>query len=84
MASPDRVKQVGVLGAGTIGASWVAWFLSRGMHVAVYDPNPAAEDYVRRFIANAWPTVSRLGMTADASPDAWRFTTSAPDAVRDV
>lgn len=84
MTLPDRVKRVAVLGAGTIGASWTAWFLSRGMHVAVYDPNPAADDYVRRFVANAWPTVARLGMTPDASPDAWQFTTFARDAVRDV
>jgi carnitine 3-dehydrogenase len=84
MVLPDQVKRVAVLGAGTIGASWAAWFLSRGMIVAVYDPNPATEDYVRRFISNAWPTVARLGMTADASPDAWRFTTSPPDAARDV
>jgi 3-hydroxyacyl-CoA dehydrogenase len=84
MTLPDRVQLVAVLGAGTIGASWTAWFLSRGMQVAVYDPNPAAEDYVRRFVANAWPTVERLGMTRDASPDAWRFTTSARDAVGDV
>jgi carnitine 3-dehydrogenase len=84
MALPDRVQLVAVLGAGTIGASWAAWFLSRGMQVAVYDPNPAAEDYVRRFVANAWPTVEHLGMTPDASPKAWRFTTSARDAVREA
>jgi carnitine 3-dehydrogenase len=73
MPQPDAVKQVAVLGAGTIGASWTAWFLSRGMDVAVSDPNPAAADYVRRFIANAWPTLRRLGMTADAAPERWRF-----------
>jgi len=84
MTVPDQVKRVAVLGAGTIGASWTAWFLSRGMQVAVYDPNPAAADYVRRFVANAWPTLAQLGMTADASPDAWSFTTVAADAVRGV
>lgn len=84
MTQPNEVKRVAVLGAGTIGASWTAWFLSRGMHVAVSDPNPAAEDYVRRFVANAWPTLRHLGMADDASPDAWRFHAVPGDAVRDA
>jgi carnitine 3-dehydrogenase len=79
--SPDRVERIAVLGAGTIGASWVAWFLSRGISVAVYDPNPAVEAYVRRFVADAWPTVARLGMAAHANPDAWTFTTDPAEAV---
>jgi 3-hydroxybutyryl-CoA dehydrogenase len=66
MALPDQVQRAAVLGAGTIGASWTAWFLSRGISVAVYDPNPAAEAYVRRYIANAWTTLARLGMTVGA------------------
>ena len=82
MLQPAQVKRVAVLGAGTIGASWAAWFLSRGLQVTVWDPDPAAEDHVRRFIANAWPTLQRLGMTADASPDAWRFVPAPQDAVR--
>jgi 3-hydroxyacyl-CoA dehydrogenase len=73
MTHPTAVKQAAVLGAGTIGASWTAWFLSRGITVAVWDPRPEAETYVRRTIAEAWPAMSRLGMTSDASPDAWRF-----------
>ncbi len=50
MPHPHHVQRVAVIGAGTIGASWTAWFLSRGMTVAVSDPNPAAETYVRRYV----------------------------------
>jgi carnitine 3-dehydrogenase len=82
MPQPALVKRVAVLGAGTIGASWTAWFLSRGLHVTVWDPNPAAETYVRNYVANAWPTLQRLGMTADATPDAWGFVSTPGDAVR--
>lgn len=82
MRQPDQVKRIAVLGAGTIGASWTAWFLSRGMRVSVFDPNPAAQDYVRGFIANAWPTLRRLGMAATASADAWDFHGAPWDAVR--
>ena len=65
MKEPAAVKRVAVLGAGTIGGSWVALFLARGMQVTVWDPRPEAADYVRRYIADAWPALARLGMTAD-------------------
>ncbi len=73
MTHPTHVKRAAVLGAGTIGASWAAWFLSRGIEVDVWDPNPEAEAYTRRYIADAWPAMQRLGMEAGASQDAWRF-----------
>jgi 3-hydroxyacyl-CoA dehydrogenase len=79
MTQPRAVQRVAVLGAGTIGASWTAWFLARGMSVDVWDPRPEAEAYVRRTIADAWPAMARLGMVTGASPDAWRFV-SAPEA----
>jgi carnitine 3-dehydrogenase len=84
MPHPHHVKRVAVIGAGTIGASWTAWFLSRGMTVAVSDPNPAAEAYVRRYVEKAWPILTRLGMTADASPDAWSFHATPQAAVAEA
>jgi 3-hydroxyacyl-CoA dehydrogenase len=84
MPQPDQVQHVAVLGAGTIGASWTALFLAHGLRVAVQDPNLAAEAYVRRYIADAWPTLQRLGMAADATPDRWTFHASPVDAVREA
>jgi carnitine 3-dehydrogenase len=84
MTQPTQVKQAAILGAGTIGASWAAWFLSRGIAVRVWDPRPEAEDYVRRYIGDAWPSMSRLGMVAEASQDAWRFFTTPEDAVAEA
>ena len=84
MPQPDHVQRVAVLGAGTIGASWTALFLARGLHVAVQDPNPAAEAYVRRYVADAWPTLHRLGMAADAASDRWTFHASPVAAVREA
>jgi 3-hydroxyacyl-CoA dehydrogenase len=81
MTQPADVKRAAILGAGTIGASWTAWFLARGMVVDVWDPRLEAEDYVRRYIADAWPSMTRLGMVAGASPDAWRFVASPEAAV---
>ena len=78
------VKRVAVLGAGTIGASWVAWFLARGIQVTVWDPRAEAADFVRLYVTDAWPAMACLGMTADASPDAWRFCATAEEAVGDA
>ena len=49
---------VGILGAGTIGASWTALFLARGLTVQVHDPSPTQERDVRAYVANAWPALS--------------------------
>jgi len=81
MTEPTAITRAAVLGAGTIGASWTAWFLARGLSVDVWDPRPEAADYVRRYVADAWPAMARLGMAANASPDAWRFHASPEDAV---
>src|SRR5580765_6603047 len=84
MTQPTEVRRAAVLGSGTIGASWTAWFLARGIAVDVWDPRPEAKAYVRRYIADAWPAMARLGMVADASPDAWRFMTSPEEAVAEA
>lgn len=35
-------KSIGVVGTGLIGASWAAWFASRGFETRLYDPAPTA------------------------------------------
>lgn len=67
------IKRVAVIGAGTIGASWTAWFLSRGLEVVASDPSPDAPDLIRRMVAGAWPGLQQLGAVAGADPDGWRF-----------
>ena len=82
MRGPDQVRRVAVIGAGTIGASWAAYFLSRGLEVSVSDPGPGREAFVRRTIAQAWPTLERLGLAAGADPEQWRFSADAREAAR--
>ncbi len=41
------MQQVAVIGAGTIGASWAAYFLSRGLDVTASDPAPGGEAFAR-------------------------------------
>jgi 3-hydroxyacyl-CoA dehydrogenase len=75
------IRRIGVIGAGTIGASWCAYFLSRGLEVVCSDPSPSAPDLIRRMVANAWPVLAQLGATADADPMRWSF---EPDPVKAV
>jgi 3-hydroxyacyl-CoA dehydrogenase len=84
MTDPKAVGRAAVLGAGTIGASWTAWLLARGLRVDVWDPRPEAADHVRHTIADAWPRMARIGMVAGADPTAWRFVESPEAAVSGV
>ena len=56
----DNIRRVAVIGTGTIGASWTALFLARGLTVAASDPAPGAETFLRGFVAAAWPGLARL------------------------
>jgi carnitine 3-dehydrogenase len=75
MVDPNmtEIRRIGVIGAGTIGASWAAYFLAKGFEVAVSDPAPEASDFVRHMIEDSWPILTRLGLAPDAAPTRWRF-----------
>ena len=68
-----EVETIAVIGAGTIGASWAAYFLSRGINVRVWDPDPHTESRVRGLVEDAWPCFKRLGMAAGAEIDRISF-----------
>lgn len=57
------VRTVAVIGCGTVGASWAALFLAHGLDVQATDPSPAAEAYLRRFVARAMAQLAELGLT---------------------
>lgn len=69
----EGVSTAAVLGTGTIGASWAAYFLARGLEVSASDPAPHAETALRRFVEAAWPTLERLGLAPGADPSRLRF-----------
>ena len=77
----EGIGHVAVLGTGTIGASWAAYFLSRGLSVAASDPAPHAETFLRQFIDNAWPALERLGLAAGADPGRLTFNSDPVTAV---
>lgn len=81
---PNRVQRVCILGAGTIGASWAAFFLARGFEVAIYDPSPLRQSAVAAYLAKTWPTIQQLSGKRLADSNAWTFSTDLGAAVRDV
>jgi len=81
---PREVERVAVIGAGTIGASWAALFLARGLAVSVYDPAPDCEAGVRAAVAQAWPSLERLGLAGNGDPARVTFHRDAAAAVADA
>lgn len=63
--SLDSVKNISVVGTGTIGASWAAYFLSKGFKVKAWDPSDGWEQRILSFINNAWPQIQSLGFTGE-------------------
>ncbi len=64
---PEGFDIAGIIGGGTIGASWTALFLAAGLEVDVYDPSESAETFVRDYLQNAWPQLEALGLVSDHS-----------------
>lgn len=44
------IKTIGIVGTGTIGASWAAFYLSRGLDVVATDPAEGAEGRLREYV----------------------------------
>jgi carnitine 3-dehydrogenase len=76
------MRHIAVIGAGTIGASWAAYFLSRGFSVTASDPAPNGAEFVKGYVATAWPSLTRLGLAPGASPDQLRFERDPVAAVK--
>ncbi|RBP12011.1 3-hydroxyacyl-CoA dehydrogenase [Roseiarcus fermentans] len=73
MTTIAGVARVTVLGAGTIGASWCALFLAKGLDVVAYDVGPDCERALLAFVEAAWPLLGELGFAPDASISRLRY-----------
>lgn len=80
----EEVRRVAIIGGGTIGASWAAWFLARGYRVALYDPAEDGERRSRAIIEAAWPALQQLGLAEGASLDQLAFRTDPQAAAADA
>ncbi|MDO9406310.1 MAG: 3-hydroxyacyl-CoA dehydrogenase NAD-binding domain-containing protein [Polaromonas sp.] len=73
MKKPSDIRRVAVVGTGAVGASWCAYFLSRGLEVQATDPAPGAEERLNAFIDRIWPILESLGLEEGASLERLRF-----------
>jgi len=59
MDTLQRFQNITVVGAGVIGASWVALFLANGLKVTVQDPREGVDAEVRGRSRRARPVRAR-------------------------
>jgi carnitine 3-dehydrogenase len=84
MTSNKPVRRIAVVGTGVIGASWSAYYLSRGFDVVATDPAPNAEANLRKYVDDAWPALARVGLSAGASRERLKFTASMSRALAEA
>jgi carnitine 3-dehydrogenase len=74
MSENQTVRRIAIVGTGVIGASWAAYYLSRGFDVVATDPGPQSEASLRRYVDDAWPLLTQVGLSSGASRDRLTFT----------
>src|SRR5882762_6325656 len=79
MSLNQPVHRIAIVGTGVIGASWAAYYLARGLEVVATDPGPQAEVNLRKYVGDAWPLLTQVGLSPGASRDRLTFT---PDMIR--
>ncbi len=82
--APDRVRRIGIVGAGVIGGGWALHYLRMGMDVDVYDPGPRARSGLAGMLEDIWPLLERMGLRPGASPDRLTFHADLAAAVADA
>jgi carnitine 3-dehydrogenase len=84
MSSNQPVHRIAIVGTGVIGASWAAYYLARGFEVVATDPGPQAETNLRKYVDDAWPLLTQVGLSPGASRDRLTFTPDMSRALADV
>ena len=81
MSYNKPIRRIAIVGTGVIGASWAAQYLARGFDVVATDPAPNAETNLRKYVDEAWPDLTNIGLSSGASRDRLSFTTNMKDAL---
>jgi 3-hydroxyacyl-CoA dehydrogenase len=81
MSYDKPILRVAIVGTGVIGASWAAQYLARGFDVVATDPAPNAEANLRKYVADAWPALTTIGLSPGAAQERLRFIASMKEAL---
>ena len=84
MSTSKPVRRIAIVGTGVIGASWAAYYLSRGFDVVATDPAPNAEKALRLYVDEAWGPLTRAGLNSGASRDRLSFTPNMTAALSEA
>jgi carnitine 3-dehydrogenase len=76
-----QIRKVAIVGTGLIGASWAAQYLACGLDVVATDPAPNAEANLRKYIDEAWDSLTIVGLAPGASHERLTFTVDMNEAV---
>jgi 3-hydroxyacyl-CoA dehydrogenase len=81
MNANTEINRVAIVGTGLIGSSWAACFLAHGLDVVATDPAPGTEGKVRKYVEEAWPELTKIGLAPGDSTSRLRFTADLEEAV---
>src|SRR6185312_14973147 len=81
MSYNKPIRRIAIVGTGVIGASWAAEYLARGFDVVATDPAPNAEANLRKYVDEAWPDLTNIGLSSGASRARLSFTTNMKEAL---
>src|SRR5262245_14899733 len=81
MSLDKPIHRIAIVGTGVIGASWSAHYLARGFDVIATDPAPNAEANLHKYIDEAWPLLTSLGLAYGASRGRLAFATNMQQAL---
>ena len=73
MSYDKPVHRIAIVGTGVIGASWAAQYLARGFDVIATDPAPNAEANLRKYVDEAWPALTTIGLSRGAARERLSF-----------
>ncbi len=81
MSFNKPVRRIAIVGTGVIGASWAAQYLARGFDVIATDPASKAEANLRKYVDEAWPALTDIGLSPGAARERLAFTSNMKDAL---
>ena len=78
------IHRIAIVGTGVIGASWAAQYLARGFDVVATDPAPNAETNLRKYVDEAWPALTTIGLSRDAARERLSFASNMKAALSEA
>ncbi|HKS72663.1 MAG TPA: 3-hydroxyacyl-CoA dehydrogenase NAD-binding domain-containing protein [Terriglobales bacterium] len=80
----EKIRVVGLAGAGSVGTAWAALLLAAGFDVVAYDQSAAAANTLEDGVRKAWPVLRSLRPDAEDVPPLKRikFVASLEDLAR--